>query len=97
MARQRMYLFERAYVNYGNYLRKFGATLWKISGNIWRWCWSGPGANFFEVILRICVVIGAIALCVLYVRYEISHGRGFTLGMFGAIVVIFVFALIVLW
>lgn len=97
MARQRMYLFERAYVDYGTRLRTAGGKIGETCGNIWRWFWSGPGANAIEIILRISVVIGSIALCVLYYQYENRYGRGFSTGTVGAMAVIFVFALIVLW
>ena len=97
MARQRMYLFERAYIDYGTRIRTFGSKLWEICGNIWNWFWRGPGGRALDIILRASVIIVAIILCVLYVRYENSHGRGFSLSTLGAIVVIFVFASIVLW
>jgi hypothetical protein len=97
MARQRMYLFESAYVDYGTRLRRFGRWLLEKCGDIWSWFWSGGGAQLFDVILRLAVVIGAITICVLYVRYEDSKGRGFSIGTVGAILVIFVFTAIVLW
>ncbi len=97
MARQRMYLFERAYLDYGTRIRGFGSKLWESCANIWNWFWSGPGGRALDVILRVSVIIVAILLCILYVRYEDGYGRGFSWGTLVAIAVIFVFASIVLW
>ena len=97
MARQRMYFFERAYVDYVAHLRHFGARI-KASGvSVWEWFWQGPGALIFEIVLQIAVVVASIGLVVLYVRYESDRGRGFSLSTLSIVIVIFIFALLVLW
>lgn len=97
MARQRMYLFERSYVDYAAGLRKFRNKLLSICGAIWNWFWKGTGATVIEGILRLLVVAAAIVACVLYVRYEFDHGRSFSAGMLIAIVAIWLFTFLVLW
>lgn len=97
MSRQRMYIFERAYVDYGTRLRGFGAQLVTACGEIWSWFWSGPGAVAFDWIIRTLIVLGAIAACVAYVQYEASHGRSLSLETIFPLIGIFVFTTIILW
>ena len=86
--RQRMYLFERAYVDLGAHIRTFGEKLLEQCKSIWPWFWQGPGSKYTEMALRVLVVISGVVFGVMYVNYENAHGRGFGLST------IFSFALI---
>ncbi len=97
MARQRMYLFERAYVDYGARLRKFSRWLMRLCAALWNWFWSGLGATLIEWLLRLLIVASAVAMAVLYVNYEKSHGRPFSITTFGVICVLVVYALVLLF
>lgn len=97
MSRQRMYLFERAYVDYAAGLRRFVGNIRRTCADIWGWFWSGAGAIVIEILLRLAIVITAIGLGLLYIRYENDQGRGFSAGMFFALVGIVLFTLLVLW
>ncbi|MCD4786511.1 MAG: hypothetical protein K8T10_22010 [Candidatus Eremiobacteraeota bacterium] len=91
MARQRMYLLERAYVDYWERIRNFVRRLLEICGDVWSWFWDGRGSDIIEVILRICVVLSGIVSGVAYVLYERSHGRGFSFGMLFVFIIIAVY------
>jgi len=97
MARQRMYLFERAYVDYIGLVRRFGERVWGIGKEIWLWFWAGPGATGIEYILRILIIIAAAAASVLFFRYENAHGRGLAATTLMTIIVIIVFTTLILW
>jgi hypothetical protein len=97
MARKRMYIFERAYVDYKSRLSGFISNVRDICSNTWDWFWKGPGAAGIEVILRIAVVITVIILVVLYYQYEKSHGNDFSLGMLLTILLLILFASVILW
>lgn len=97
MARQRMYLFERAYVDYGARLRNFSRWLMRRCAALWRWFWRGLGATLIEWLLRLMIVASAVAMAALYVNYEKSHGRPFSATTFGVICVIVVYALVLLF
>lgn len=97
MARQRMYLFERAYVDYGARLRNFSRWLMRRCAALWKWFWRGLGATLIEWLLRLMIVASAVAMAVLYVNYEKSHGRPFSATTFGVICVIVVYALVLLF
>ncbi|MGE0129078.1 MAG: hypothetical protein AB7U82_13450 [Blastocatellales bacterium] len=97
MARQRMYLFERAYVDYGARLRNFSRWLMRGCAALWNWFWRGLGATLIEWLLRLLIVASAVAMAVLYVNYEKSHGRPFSVTTFGVICVLVVYALVLLF
>jgi len=97
MARRRMYVFERAYVDYAGRLRGFGRRLGSTCGTIWDWFWSGAGAAAIEAILRLAIVATAVGASYAYVSYEKAHGRGFSAATLGAIAAIGVFTTLVLW
>ncbi len=99
MARQRMYLYERGYVDYVSNLRAFGRWLRRSCRDIWGWFWEGPGATVFEWLLRVAVVAGAAWLSYLYIQYENQHGRNpfASIGDLMPILGIFFFAAIVLY
>lgn len=97
MARKRMYLFERAYVDYTSRFSGFISNVRDICSNTWDWFWKGPGAGVIEVILRIAVVITVIILVVLYYRYEKSYGHDFSFGMLLNIIFVILFASAILW
>jgi hypothetical protein len=96
MKRQRMYLFERAYVDYATRLQDFRRALWRTCSNIWTCFWSGPGSTAIEYILRIAIVITVIGLDVLYVRDQQARGLSVSFDTVLVILVIDVFAFIVL-
>jgi hypothetical protein len=89
MTRQRMYLFERAYVDYSARFRRYGNGVLGAIRNTWDWFWSGLGSKIIEVIISILLSLAAIGACVFYVRYEISKGRGFSWSMVFVIAIIF--------
>ncbi len=95
--RQRMYLFERAYIDYATRFRNFGRGLKDICASIWDWFWEGSGSNVIETILRICVVVSGIAFGILYVLYERDHGRSFSVGTFFAFCLIAVYVSVLMW
>lgn len=97
MARRRMYLFERAYVDYVERLRRFIRRTVAACSGIWRSFWRGAGAAVIEVILRLLIVVTAIALAVMYVRYESSQGRGISAGTIGVFGVIVLYVSVLLW
>ena len=97
MARQRMYLFERAYVDYGARLRNAGRSLRSGAGRVWAWFWKGPGANAIEWLLRLGVVASGVAVGVMYVMYERHHGRGFGVGMAFVFCIIAVYVSVLMW
>lgn len=97
VTRRRMYLFERAYVDYASWLRRFSARLWQVCQDVWYWFWRGQGATVIEWVLRLVVVTTAVGLALLYIRYELDHGRSYSLSMAGNVLVIAVFAFMILW
>ncbi len=96
-ARRRMYLFERAYVDYASRLRGFLGRLLGVCAHIWHWFWEGPGAGGIEVVLRILVVLSGIVMGGLYVWYEYSHDRALSFGVFFAFVLIAAFVGVLMW
>jgi hypothetical protein len=92
-----MYLFERAYADYGARLRWFVRRATDAASDLWWWFWHGPGADGIEVLLRLLLVGTAAMLAVLYVRYESAHGRGASAGTFGAVAILLVFTALLLW
>src|ERR1035438_6438203 len=97
MARQRMYVFERAYVDYAVRVRQFVSGTLRLCNAVSLWFWTGPGAVAIEWLLRVVIVVSAVALAVIYVRYERDHGRGFSAGMAGVFVVIVLFTTLLAW
>ena len=97
MARQRMYAFERAYVNYVGGLRRVAHRVWDACTRIWQWFWQGSGARIIELLLQIAIVAAAIFAGYLFVRFEKSHGRSFSGGMAINLVIIGVFVVMILW
>ncbi len=97
VTRHRMYLFERAYVDYVSWLRRFSARLWRLCQDVWYWFWQGGGATAIEWILRLVVAATAVGLTILYIRYELDHGRSYSFSMAGNVLVIAVFAFMILW
>jgi len=88
MGRRRMYVYERAYRDYGTCFKSFYQWILRSARSIWNWFWIGAGSKAIEVLLRIGVVASGIGLGFLYVRYEDSQGRGFSIGMALAFLVI---------
>jgi hypothetical protein len=70
--RQRMYLFERAYVDFARLFRGMLAKLTAAHGHAWRWCWSGPGVKVARVLVYMTSLIASLALGRAYVLYEKS-------------------------
>jgi Double-GTPase 2 len=97
MARNRMYLFERAYREYAVRLRGLSSRLLKVCGDLWQWFWRGPGARVMEVLLQILVVASAIAMAVMYIQYEQAQGRSFSGGTVAVIVIILIYVTVLLW
>ena len=97
MARPRMYLFERAYVDYLARLRRFVAWEVAAASRLWRWFWRGRGADGIEMLLRLLLVAAAVTVAVLYARYEAARGRGTSAGTFGALAVLLIFTSLLLW
>ena len=89
--RRRMYLFERAYMDFAAHVREFRRRLGRLCGRIREWFWNGPGARHMEVVLRVLVVVSGAAFGVLYVLYERNHGRNIGAGG------LFAFLLIAAW
>lgn len=97
MARRRMYVFERAYVDYATRVRRFLSRLGALCRGVWEWFWEGAGAVAIELLLRILIVVSAVGMAVAYVRYENAHGRGFSASMLGVFLVIILYAVVLLW
>ncbi|MGB3975432.1 MAG: ATPase/DNA packaging protein [bacterium] len=97
MARQRMYLFERGYVDYKARLKRFFQTLRQSSLNVWKWFWIGKGASISEITLKLLIIVTAISLSVMYVQYEKAHDRSFSFSAFFVMCIIFTSATILLW
>jgi hypothetical protein len=97
MARRRMYLFERAYVQYGARLRRFVRRALDAASGLWEWFWRGRGAEGIEMLLRLLLVGTALTLAVLYVRYEKAQGQKISAGTVGAVAVLLVFTALLLW
>lgn len=97
MPRRRMYVFERAYVDYAARLRAFFVRLWNFCRSIWGWFWEGAGANVIEHVLRVAIVLTAIALDVFYVRYEYAQGRSFGFTTFLICLGILLFSFFIMW
>ena len=97
MARNRMYVFERAYADYNVRLRGLSQGLFKACGDIWEWFWRGAGANGIEILLRVLVIVSAIAMAVMYFQYEQAQGRNFSVGSAGVIVMILIYVTVMLW
>jgi hypothetical protein len=89
MSRQRMYLFERAYVDYSARFRRYGNGVLGAIRSTWNWFWSGLGSKIIEVMISILLSLAAIGACVFYVQYEHSKGRGFSWSMVFVIAIIF--------
>jgi len=97
MSRRRMYLFERAYADYGARLKSFSRWLFRWCGELWNWFWRGAGAKLIEVLLRLGIVASAVAMAVMYISYEQEHGRPFSAATLGVICVIIVYVLVLLF
>ncbi len=95
--RQRMYLFERAYVDYAARIRRFWQRLTSSVRGTWDFFWEGLGSRIIEIIISIILFGAAVYASYWYVQYERSHGRGFSLTMAGAIVLLFAVTLVVLF
>src|SRR4051812_3926119 len=94
--RQRMYLFERAYVDYWVRLSGFSQALLGRCRGVWEWFWDGPGAVAIEWILRTAIVLSGLIMGGLYIRYELREGRSFSLGMLAVFGIILLYVWIVL-
>ena len=97
MARRRMYLFERAYLDYAARLRDAWNWFLRVCSIVWKWFWSGGGATAIEFLLRICVVVSGVTLGILYVLYEKKHGRGLSGGTIFAFCAIVVYVSVLMW
>lgn len=97
MARKRMYLFERAYVDYKSVVTRFFERVRETSAKLWHWFWKGPGSTGIEMTLRVAIILAIIGLGVLFYFYEKKHGRDFSAAMFAQVIGIGVFASLVLW
>lgn len=95
--RRRMYVFERAYADYADRLVSLARGLKKVCGDVWRWFSRGPGAAVIELILRAAIVLSGIVLAILYVRYEVQHGRGFSFSMALSMGFILLYVWVLLW
>jgi hypothetical protein len=67
-----MYLFERAYVDYGIHLWRFNRRLRRCCGRIWDWFLHDKSEILIQVILGACVGLAVPALGTLYI---LSAGR----------------------
>src|SRR5271157_2585941 len=97
MPRRRMYLFERAY---RDFFARLGSVLGRVlaaSRVVWDWFFRGAGSRVWEVLLRLAVVGTAVLMCVMYLRYESSLGRGFSGGSLVPLLFIFIYAFVLLW
>lgn len=97
--RQRMFLFERAYKDYGNRLRRFVGACRQGRRNAWNWFWRGPGERGIGWLVRLAVPVSGLAGGVAYAQYEMRRSAGITASaVFGLIVVTaFVMVLTVVW
>jgi len=95
--RRRMYLFERAYVDYAARFRDFFAVLACVCRRLWQWFWRGPGSTVMEIVLRVAVVVSGIAFGTLYVMYEQRHGRGFSATTVLAFCLVAVYISLLMW
>jgi hypothetical protein len=92
-----MYLFERAYVNYLDRIKRFIRKLANTGKGIWGWFWGGFGARIIEVIVRICVVLSGAVIGVLYVMYEREQGRSFSFYMIFVFLLIALYVILLMW
>ncbi len=95
--RQRMYLFERAYVVYAERIARYWRRLKSTVRGTWDFFWTGLGSRIIEIVLSILLLAADIYLCYLFVQYEQSHGRGFSWAMAGTLALIFGVAMVVLF
>lgn len=96
-SRQRMYIFERAYVDYIARLRKAFSLLTDNSRKVCRWFWSGYGSVCMEYVLQAAVAISGIIFGILYVNYDRSVGGGFGFGTIFAFALIAGYVALLMW
>jgi len=94
---RRTYLFERTYRQYSTRLRAFIGFAVAACSRLWKSVWEGPVASVIEVILRIFVFASGLLLSALYVRYELAHGRSFSLGTLPVLVGITLCTGLLMW
>jgi hypothetical protein len=92
-----MYLFETAYHDYLQHFTGFFQFAFRCCGATWSYFWSGPAARFFDVVLKLAVIVSGITLAFLYVRYEQAAGRGVSVGLFTGAIFTMVYSWILLW
>lgn len=97
MARQRMYVYERAYVDYASGLKRFVQLIWRACTDVWNWFWQGTGAKVIEVLLQIAIVAAASFAGYLYIQYERAHDHPFSFSTFFNLVVLALFVMMILW
>jgi len=97
MARRRMYVFERAYVDYVARLRGFIQPTRTVCASVWTSFWSGSGAVVIERLLQVLIVVVSIAFASMYAQYERAHGRGVTGGTLGVFTIIVLYVSLLLW
>jgi endogenous inhibitor of DNA gyrase (YacG/DUF329 family) len=73
--RTRMYLFQRAYVDYVGYLLTFRNQLGGIPRKVWGWFWKATVARVIDGVVFVCMIVAGIGVGVAYVAYEARHGR----------------------
>jgi len=97
MARRRMYLFERAYRDFFARLALFFRSTLAGGRVVWHWFFHGVGSRGWEILLRLAVVASAVWMCVAYIQYEGSKGRGFSGSTLIPLLVIFIYVVVMLW